>query len=81
MHNSVTNAVHIGSNAFAMFLKSQRKWENPPLQDGHCHQFKGLCSEHGYDATQHILPVRPCVTFSICPAQSDEVAYSGMKAS
>ncbi|KAL9101666.1 MAG: hypothetical protein Q9163_003105 [Psora crenata] len=56
VHNSVTNAVHIGGNAFAMFLKSQRKWENPPLQDEHRDQFRAFCGEHKYDAACHILP-------------------------
>ncbi|KAF6228300.1 hypothetical protein HO133_008030 [Letharia lupina] len=56
VHNSVTNCVHIGGNAFAMFLKSQKKWENPPLQDDHRDQFKAFCGEHEYDAASHILP-------------------------
>lgn len=56
VHNSVTNCVHIGGNAFAMFLKSQKKWENPPLQDDHRDQFKAFCGEHKYDAASHILP-------------------------
>ncbi|KAG8532635.1 uncharacterized protein KY384_002512 [Bacidia gigantensis] len=56
VQNSVTNAVHIGGNAFAMFLKSQRKWENPPLQDDHCQQFRHNCGQHSYDKSRHILP-------------------------
>ncbi|KAL8645247.1 MAG: hypothetical protein Q9210_006817 [Variospora velana] len=43
-------------NAFALFLKSQRKWENPPLQDGHRDGFKANCFQHGYDASKHIVP-------------------------
>ncbi|KAL8999213.1 MAG: hypothetical protein Q9169_001878 [Polycauliona sp. 2 TL-2023] len=56
VQNAVTNCVHIGGNAFALFLKSQRKWENPPLQDEHRDGFKTNCVEHKYDATRHILP-------------------------
>ncbi|KAL8757742.1 MAG: hypothetical protein Q9199_001995 [Rusavskia elegans] len=56
VQNAVTNCVHIGGNAFALFLKSQRKWENPPLQDEHRDGFKSNCVEHKYDATKHILP-------------------------
>ena len=56
VHNSVTNCVHIGGNAFAMFLKSQRKWENPPLQDEHRDLFISSCGDHKYDASSHILP-------------------------
>ncbi|KAI4180720.1 MAG: hypothetical protein LQ346_006939 [Caloplaca aetnensis] len=43
-------------NAFALFLKSQRKWENPPLQDEHRDGFKANCIQHQYDATKHIVP-------------------------
>ncbi|KAM0796588.1 DNA-lyase [Usnea florida] len=39
-----------------MFLKSQRKWENPPMLDDHRDQFKALCCEHKYDAASHVLP-------------------------
>lgn len=56
VHNAITNSVHIGGNAFALFLKSQRKWENPPLQDEHKIQFKALTTQHKYDAARHILP-------------------------
>lgn len=56
VQNSVTNCVHIGGNAFAMFLKSQRKWENPPLQEESKDQFKAFCSEHKYDSKSQILP-------------------------
>ncbi|KAH8427795.1 DNA-(apurinic or apyrimidinic site) lyase APN1 [Aspergillus melleus] len=54
--NSINNSTHIGGNAFALFLKSQRKWDNPPLQDDHRDQFRKLCAEQNYDAAQHILP-------------------------
>ncbi|KAL8667483.1 MAG: hypothetical protein Q9202_000699 [Teloschistes flavicans] len=56
VQNAVTNCLHIGGNAFALFLKSQRKWENPPLQDSHRDAFKANCLEHKYDAASHILP-------------------------
>ncbi|KAL8771898.1 MAG: hypothetical protein Q9209_002836 [Squamulea sp. 1 TL-2023] len=56
VQNAVTNCVHIGGNAFALFLKSQRKWENPPLQDEHRDGFRSNCVKHKYDATNHILP-------------------------
>ncbi|KAI9926914.1 hypothetical protein ASPWEDRAFT_121238 [Aspergillus wentii DTO 134E9] len=54
--NAVHNSTHIGGNAFALFLKSQRKWDNPPLQDDHRDQFRKLCSEQKYDAAKHVLP-------------------------
>ncbi|KAF4201484.1 hypothetical protein CNMCM8927_001470 [Aspergillus lentulus] len=54
--NAVHNSMHIGGNSFALFLKSQRKWENPPLQDDHRDQFRQMCLEHKYDGAKHILP-------------------------
>ncbi|KAL4784324.1 xylose isomerase-like protein [Aspergillus varians] len=54
--NAVNNSNHIGGNAFALFLKSQRKWDNPPLQDEHRDSFHKLCKEHDYDAAKYVLP-------------------------
>ncbi|KAJ6113890.1 Endodeoxyribonuclease IV [Penicillium sp. IBT 18751x] len=54
--NSINNSEHIGGNAIALFLKSQRKWDNPPLQDDVRDQFRKLCIEKNYDASKHILP-------------------------
>ncbi|GIJ89683.1 hypothetical protein Asppvi_008628 [Aspergillus pseudoviridinutans] len=54
--NAVHNSMHIGGNSFALFLKSQRKWENPPLQDDIRDQFRQMCLEHKYDGAKHILP-------------------------
>ncbi|KAL4765835.1 DNA-(apurinic or apyrimidinic site) lyase APN1 [Aspergillus foveolatus] len=54
--NAVINSKHVGGNAFALFLKSQRKWDNPPLQDEHRDNFVKLCEEHDYDAAKYVLP-------------------------
>ncbi|KAK3329625.1 xylose isomerase-like protein [Apodospora peruviana] len=56
VQNSVQNAVNIGANAFALFLKSQRKWANPPLADEAKTQFHAAVKEHGYAAGKHVLP-------------------------
>ncbi|KAI9892116.1 MAG: hypothetical protein M1814_001822 [Vezdaea aestivalis] len=56
VQNAITNTVHIGGNAFALFLKSQRKWDNPPLKPENISMFKDYCSEHHYDSERHILP-------------------------
>ena len=48
--------IGVSGNAFAMFLKSQRKWENPPLQDDHRDQFRAFCDEYGYDAARYLSP-------------------------
>ena len=56
VHNSINNALHIGGNSFALFLKSQRKWTSPPLSDEARDQFKKFCLEHKYDPANHVLP-------------------------
>lgn len=52
----LTNTPSPSGNAFALFLKSQRKWENPPLQPDHITQFHAHCAEHSYSANAHVLP-------------------------
>jgi AP endonuclease-1 len=54
--NAVQNAVHIGANAFALFLKSQRKWANPPLDETHSMNFHAHCDKHDFDQNQHVVP-------------------------
>jgi AP endonuclease-1 len=56
VHNSIQNAFHIGGNAFALFLKSQRKWTSPSLAPEARDQFQAFCLEHKYDAIKHVLP-------------------------
>lgn len=56
VQNSVNNSSRIGGNAFALFLKSQRKWVNPPLASEARDQFKALCKEQKYDASKFVLP-------------------------
>ncbi|KIX98363.1 uncharacterized protein Z520_05664 [Fonsecaea multimorphosa CBS 102226] len=56
VENAVTNCLHIGGNAFACFLKSQRKWENPALKDENRDAFKKALIEHKYDGLSHIVP-------------------------
>lgn len=52
----MTNSVHIGANAFALFLKSQRKWANPPLDQTHCTAFHDNCAAHSYSANKNVVP-------------------------
>ncbi|KXL45013.1 MAG: hypothetical protein FE78DRAFT_149084 [Acidomyces sp. 'richmondensis'] len=56
VHQSILNSVHIGANAFALFLKSQRKWVNPPLRDEHVTAFHKLCRDYQYDPAQQVVP-------------------------
>ncbi len=56
VHNSIDNAIQIGGNAFALFLKSQRKWVSPPLANDVRDEFRAMCKEHNYDASKHVVP-------------------------
>ncbi|KAM0486771.1 hypothetical protein ACHAPX_000034 [Trichoderma viride] len=56
VQNAVTNAVQIGANSFALFLKSQRKWSNPPITAEAKNGFISQCKEHHYHANAHALP-------------------------
>ncbi|KAI1329565.1 xylose isomerase-like protein [Xylariaceae sp. FL0255] len=56
VQNSITNTVHIGANAFALFLKSQRKWANPPLAPEARDSFRALATTHKIDVHKHCLP-------------------------
>lgn len=54
--NSVTNAFNIGCNAFAMFLKSPRKWVSPDYSQEEIEKFKENCKELGYNPLTDVLP-------------------------
>ncbi|KAK5131522.1 hypothetical protein LTR08_000849 [Meristemomyces frigidus] len=54
--NAIPNSMTIGANAFALFLKSQRKWNNPPLLPAHCTTFREQCATHGYDQSKYVVP-------------------------
>ncbi|CAJ0745468.1 17406_t:CDS:2 [Entrophospora sp. SA101] len=55
VHNAIKNSLSIGANAFAIFLKNQRRWESPPLNTDHISSFQSLCIKHDYPA-KYILP-------------------------
>ncbi|RMZ74945.1 hypothetical protein DV737_g5591, partial [Chaetothyriales sp. CBS 132003] len=56
VENAISNSVQIGGNAFACFLKSQRKWENAALKDENRDAFKRGLITHKYDSSKHIVP-------------------------
>ncbi|KAI0135598.1 AP endonuclease [Daldinia grandis] len=56
VHNSINNAVNIGANAFALFLKSQRKWANPPIAPEAIDGFQSLSKQHKFEVHKHCLP-------------------------
>ncbi|KAK8152220.1 xylose isomerase-like protein [Phyllosticta citrichinensis] len=56
VQNAILNSNHIGGNAFALFLKNQRKWANPPLKDENAIMFKAACKEHKYESEKDVVP-------------------------
>ena len=56
VENAITNCIHIGGNAFACFLKSQRKWDTPSLKTENRDLFHAHLLTHKYDATKHVVP-------------------------
>ncbi|KAG8856064.1 hypothetical protein FRB96_006631 [Tulasnella sp. 330] len=55
LENAVRNAASIGANAFALFLKSNRKWENPPLTETSIKRFRSRLTALQYESSL-ILP-------------------------
>ncbi|KAF9220198.1 AP endonuclease [Gyrodon lividus] len=55
VENTIVNAARVGANAFALFVKSQRKWSSPPLTDENIASFKARMDEFGYDP-KYVLP-------------------------
>ncbi|KAG9313328.1 xylose isomerase-like protein [Chiua virens] len=55
VENAVVNAARVRANAFALFVKSQRKWSSPQLTDESVTSFKARMIEFGYDP-KHVLP-------------------------
>ncbi|KAF8065397.1 xylose isomerase-like protein [Lyophyllum atratum] len=55
VENAILNAAAIGANAFALFVKSQRKWISPPLKPECISSFKARMVEYGY-TSDFILP-------------------------
>lgn len=77
VHNSINNALQIGGNAFALFLKSQRKWASPPLADEARDQFLAFSKEHKYDSSKHILPHGSyLVNLAVADPERAEQAYN-----
>ncbi|KAF2722407.1 AP endonuclease [Polychaeton citri CBS 116435] len=77
VHNCVANGLHIGANAFALFLRSQRKWANPPLAPDVRDQFLGKCKAHGYDQARYVVPHGSyLVNLAHTDAERTEQAYA-----
>ncbi|KAI0355492.1 AP endonuclease [Trametes cingulata] len=55
VENAIINAASVGANAFAIFLKSQRKWDSNALKDESIAKFKERLKAFNYSPS-HILP-------------------------
>jgi deoxyribonuclease-4 len=55
VENAPLNAAKIGANAFALFIKNQRRWDAKPLTGKSIKAFKANCERLGFSADQ-ILP-------------------------
>lgn len=76
--NAVLNAMDIGANCFALFLKSPRRWESPPIKDEEAAEFRRLCEKYGYNARKDILPHGSYFINLASPdLEKEEKAYGG----
>lgn len=50
---AVENALKIGANSFALFLKSQRKWVSKDLEEGSVLAFAKNCKDWDYNASKY----------------------------
>ncbi|KAF9818968.1 hypothetical protein IEO21_02382 [Rhodonia placenta] len=55
VENTIINAAKVGANAFALFVKSQRKWTSSALTEHSISSFKSRMKAFGYSPS-HILP-------------------------
>lgn len=55
VENTIINAAKVGANAFALFVKSQRKWTSSAFTEHSVSSFKSRMKTFGYSPS-HILP-------------------------
>jgi AP endonuclease-1 len=73
-HNAAKNCHRIGGNAFALFLKSQRKWAFEPLSAENEQLFKQECDKHEYCANgdDGVKPIVPHGSYLVNLAHTDK---------
>lgn len=54
--NAPVNCLTVGGQAFAFFLKNQRRWKSPPISEESARGFKEKVQALCLDGPQHILP-------------------------
>ena len=53
---AVENCLAIHGSAFALFLKNQRRWKSPPLDEAVVREFKAACAGLAFDVKRCVLP-------------------------
>ncbi|PFH32183.1 endonuclease IV APN [Besnoitia besnoiti] len=56
VQNAPLNCLAVGGQAFAFFLKNQRRWDSPPISDESADEFKASVARLKLDGPMHILP-------------------------
>lgn len=56
VQNAPLNCLAIGGQAFAFFLKNQRRWDSPPISAESAEGFKAEVAKLKLDGPQHVLP-------------------------
>ncbi|KAH3660007.1 hypothetical protein OGAPHI_007212 [Ogataea philodendri] len=56
IYNAVTNAMNVGSNSFALFLKNPKRWVSPMVSDEDASKFIELCKEYNFNPRTDVLP-------------------------
>lgn len=75
---AVLNAMDIGANSFALFLKSPRRWESPAIKPEEADEFKRLCEKYGYNPRTDILPHGSYfINLALPDEEKAEKAYGG----
>jgi len=54
VQHAITNSLKIGGNAFALFLKSQRKWTSPDMKEVDAKAFRAGCEKNGFDPRKFV---------------------------
>ncbi|CDI84401.1 endonuclease V, putative [Eimeria praecox] len=56
VHNALVSCFNVKGQAFALFLKCQRKWVSPPLAESAIKGFKERCDQLEMDKATQVLP-------------------------
>lgn len=54
VQHAITNSLNVGGNAFALFLKSQRKWASPDMKEVDAKAFRAGCEKNGFDPRKFV---------------------------